>query len=77
MSTSKPDSVGTMPVLVNEQRVDLPAGATVQQLLLQLGLPRRGLAVEVNGEIVPQRSFDERRLFVDDRIEVVSLVGGG
>jgi thiamine biosynthesis protein ThiS len=33
--------------------------------------------VEVNGEIVPQRSFDERRLFVDDRIEVVSLVGGG
>ena len=66
-----------MPVLVNEQRVDLPAGATVQQLLLQLGLPRRGLAGEVNGEIVPQRSFDERRLFVDDRIEVVSLVGGG
>lgn len=62
---------------VNDQRVELAAGASVLQLLAQLGLQRRGLAVEVNGDIVPQQALGERLLQADDRVEVVSLVGGG
>ncbi|MFN5709143.1 MAG: sulfur carrier protein ThiS [Planctomycetota bacterium] len=78
MSTSQPSPRhSTICLLVNEERVEVPAGTNVQQLLQQLGLQRRGLAVEVNGEIVSQRSFDERLLQGDDRVEVVSLMGGG
>lgn len=67
----------TIAIHVNAQQVDVAAGASVLELLAQLGLQRRGLAVEVNGEIVPRQAWGERLLQADDRVEVVSLVGGG
>jgi thiamine biosynthesis protein ThiS len=42
-----------------------------------LGLKRRGLAVEVNGNIIPHRELSSYRLKAADRVEVVALVGGG
>lgn len=57
------------------ERVDAPA--TVAQLLAQLGAPARGIAVELNSQIVPKVRHAEQRLAAGDRIEIVSLVGGG
>lgn len=64
-------------LVVNEQPLELPAEATVQLLLETLGLPQRGLAVEVNGRIIPHRELASHRLQSADRVEVVALVGGG
>ena len=64
-------------LVVNEQPLELPAEATVEHLLEVLGLPRRGIAVEVNGAIIPHRDLASYRLKSADRVEVVALVGGG
>ena len=66
-----------MQVFVNGQPRDLPAGATVAHLLQSLGLDPRQLAVERNLELVPRTHHAATKLATGDRVEVVTLVGGG
>ena len=66
-----------MLVTVNGQSMELPEGERVTGLLGRLGLERSICAVEVNRELVPKRLHGETLLRQDDRIEVVTLVGGG
>ncbi len=66
-----------MNVIVNGQPRQVREGTTVAELLAELKLPRRGIAVEVNAAIVPRIRHAEQALRDDDRLEVVSLVGGG
>jgi thiazole synthase len=64
-------------VTLNGERRPLPGPLTVAQLLEQLGHDRRRVAVEVNEEVVPATRHGERQLAAGDRVEIVSLVGGG
>ncbi len=64
-------------IVVNDQPMTIAKGMTIEQLLRELELPRRGVAVELNREIVPHRELGERLLQQGDRVEVVALVGGG
>jgi sulfur carrier protein len=51
--------------------------ATVADLVRDLALEGKRIAVERNGEIVPKSRLAETRLAQGDRIEVVRAVGGG
>jgi thiazole synthase len=62
---------------VNGERRTLPDGLTVARLLEQLGYDRRRVAVEINEEVVPVLRHGEQALADGDRVEVVTLVGGG
>lgn len=64
-------------VLVNGQPQSLERSLTVADLLVQLQLPPRGIAVELNSQIVPKARHAEQLLADGDRLEIVSLVGGG
>jgi len=64
-------------IIVNGQPRDLDRPATLAELLEQLELPSRGVAVEVNFQIVPRAQHAEHLLADGDRLEIVSLVGGG
>ncbi len=66
-----------MEVIVNGERIDLPDSATLEDLVRRLGLDRSACAAEVNKDLVPRRERAERRLREGDRVELVSLVGGG
>ncbi len=67
-----------MPVLtINGESRDFPEPLTVAGLLERLGYDRRRVAVEVNREIVPAARHGEQPLQAGDRVEVVTLVGGG
>lgn len=66
-----------MNVVVNGQPRELPDRLTVAELLAQLQLPQRGVAVELNLAILPRARHAEQRLAEGDRLEIVSLVGGG
>lgn len=48
-----------------------------QQLLDNLGLAGKRVAVERNGEIVPRGEFTARVIADGDRLEIVVAVGGG
>ncbi len=67
----------TVSVLVNGAPRDVPAGTSIAALLETLELDVRSVAVEVNLELVPRATHAQVELREQDRVEVVSLVGGG
>lgn len=52
-------------------------GRTVADLVDELGLTGQAVAVEVNRAVVPRRDHDTTPLQGGDKVEVVTLVGGG
>ena len=66
-----------MKVLVNGAEPEVGAGTTVAALVRELGLTSERVAVERNGRIVPRAEHGRTELAERDRIEVVTLVGGG
>jgi sulfur carrier protein len=66
-----------MNLVVNGRAESVPPGLTIAELLARLKLPHKGLAVEVNEQIIPRARHAEHQLTEGDRLEVVSLVGGG
>jgi sulfur carrier protein len=62
---------------VNGVDHELPAGATVADVLRLLEIPANGVAVAVNGEVVP-RAHHSRTVLADGvDIEVLTAVQGG
>jgi sulfur carrier protein len=55
------------------------AGATIAELLADLGVEdrARGVAVAVDGEIVPRAEWPERRVNQGERVEALSAMQGG
>ena len=55
------------------------AGATIVELLADLGVEdrARGVAVAVNGEIVPRADWPLHRVDDGDRVEALSAMQGG
>lgn len=49
----------------------------VAELVSQLELTGKRLAIECNGEIIPRSQFAERALQDGDTLEIVGAVGGG
>jgi sulfur carrier protein len=64
-------------VIVNGQSRDVPEGSTAADLVTALGFAGRPLAVEVNEAVVPRPQLADCRLKSGDRLELVTLVGGG
>ncbi len=66
-----------MQVHVNGEPQQVPDGTTVAELLERLGLADKPVAVEVNLQVVPRQEHKAHRLAEGDRLEIVTLVGGG
>lgn len=66
-----------MTITVNGESTDIPAGSTVSQLLEILDKNPKFLAVERNLELIPRKTHSDAILKDGDRIEIVTLVGGG
>ena len=66
-----------MRLTVNGEAKDCPGVATVADLVRSLGLERSPCAVEVNARLVPKARHAAHELHADDRVEIVTLVGGG
>jgi thiamine biosynthesis protein ThiS len=64
-------------IQVNGEARPAKAGATVSDLLRELGLEAGRVAVERNREILPRPKWPETCLEAGDRYEIVQFVGGG
>jgi sulfur carrier protein len=64
-------------VTVNGETREIPPGTTVAQLLERLRLQPRHVAVERNLNLVPRSQHAACVLETGDRLEIVTLVGGG
>jgi sulfur carrier protein len=47
------------------------------ELLQQMGFNPRLLAVEYNGEILHRQFWEQTKIHSGDRLEIVTIVGGG
>ncbi len=68
-----------MNVELNGEHTTLPDGATVAAAIDASGAPaeQRGVAVAVDGEVVPRSEWDATRLREGQRIEVLAAIQGG
>ncbi len=64
-------------IRVNGEPLQIAADSTVENLIVQLTLNPKFLAVELNRRVVPRTEHGRTRLAADDQIEIVTLVGGG
>ncbi|MEU3453334.1 sulfur carrier protein ThiS [Micromonospora sp. NPDC006766] len=66
-----------MELIVNGVGRTVPGGATVADVVREVTDQRRGLAVAVNGEVVPRGGWSATTLRDGDRVEVLSAAQGG
>ena len=64
-------------LVVNGESKRVPADLTMRQLLVHLELDPRMVAVEYNGEILHRQHWDRTVMGEGDRLEIVTMVGGG
>ncbi len=66
-----------MKITLNGEAKNLETAINVAELLGQLGLDAKKVAVERNLEIVPKSQFEVIRIEDGDRVEIVHFIGGG
>ena len=66
-----------MQIQVNGEQREVESGLSIAELLRVLQLDPKYLAVERNLELVPREDHENTLLNEGDRLEVVTLVGGG
>jgi thiamine biosynthesis protein ThiS len=66
-----------MKLRLNGSLTEFRDNATVSELLKELKIEPRGVAVEVNLEIVKKQDYHKRILNDGDSVEIVKFVGGG
>lgn len=66
-----------MQITINGEAREIPAGETLQALLVRLDIDPRKVAVERNLAIVPKGLYGDTPLTSGDAIEIVHFIGGG
>ncbi len=66
-----------MQIQVNGETREVPENFTIAELLVQLELQPKYLAVERNLILIPREEHASCTLQEGDRLEIVTLVGGG
>jgi sulfur carrier protein len=68
-----------MTIELNGNAVELPAGSRVDDVVSHAGADpeRRGVAVAVDGEVVPRSEWEQTTLREGQRVEVVGAIQGG
>ncbi len=64
-------------ITVNGELRQVQSGATVADLLRELGIGERRVAVECNREIVKKERYGQAGLGDGDVLEIIEFVGGG
>jgi sulfur carrier protein len=71
------NATNTITIQVNGESHTCIAPTALPELLTQLKLNPRLIAVEYNGEILHRQYWTETQMQSGDRLEIVTIVGGG
>ena len=66
-----------MNIKLNGDSVDVPPGHTLANLIKDLAIGNKRIAIEVNEEIVPRSTYGSYSLEPGDQVEMVIAIGGG
>jgi thiamine biosynthesis protein ThiS len=70
-------TLASLTITLNGEPRRISAGMSVADLVAELGLPIKKVAVERNLEIVPRSTLSDVLLAEGDSLEIVHFVGGG
>ena len=70
-------SLSEIRVFVNGESYPCASGINLPKLLDRLYLNPRLIAVEYNGEILHRQFWENQQIADGDRLEIVTIVGGG
>ena len=66
-----------MQIIVNGEQRNVSEGLTAEQLVEEMDISGKRIAMEVNLEIVPRSTYAEHIFNAGDKVEIVHAVGGG
>ncbi len=66
-----------MQIIVNGEQRNVLDGLTAEQLVNDMDIIGKRIAMEVNLEIVPRSRYAQHTFNAGDRVEIVHAVGGG
>lgn len=64
-------------VTLNGKKQEIKEAMPLSRLLTEFKVPEKGVAIEVNGNIIPRSEFSNLRIREGDIIEMLRIVGGG
>jgi len=66
-----------MKVFLNGEENNINNNLTAQQLLSAMGYQNKRIALEINGQVIPKSEYSNKIIVENDKIEVISAIGGG
>lgn len=71
------ETTNTITIQINGESYSCPTSISLPKLLTQMDLNPRLIAVEYNGEILHRQYWSDTQMQSGDRLEIVTIVGGG
>jgi len=66
-----------MNIILNKTINEVHDNITIEELLLLNNIRSKYIAVEINKKIIPKSKYNEYQLNEDDKVEIITAVGGG
>ena len=66
-----------MLVKINGAAGEVADGCSVRDVLIARGIRAELAIITVNGEIVKRETWDGTRLYSNDEVEIIRIIGGG
>lgn len=66
-----------MNIILNNAMNEVQENITIEELLLLNDIKSKYIAVEINKKIIPKSKYKEYQLCEDDKVEIITAIGGG
>ena len=66
-----------MNIILNNTINEVHENITIEELLLLNDIKSKYIAVEINKKIIPKSKYKEYQLCEDDKVEIITAIGGG
>ena len=64
-------------IQLNGDPYEINIGINLNQLLNKLKIQKNKVAIEINGEIIEKKKYQNLVLNKNDKVEIVQFIGGG
>lgn len=66
-----------MKVVVNNKEVEISDQSNVNDLISEMKMPKKGIAIAVNNEVIPKDQWSEFKLEKEMRVTLIKATQGG
>ena len=64
-------------IKANGKKITIKSNCSLKELIIQLKLPTKMVAIELNRKIINKSKLDKIALKENDNLEIVHFIGGG